>query len=319
MNAARAQGVADLPAEDGGGDPWGTATIVPPQTIAGRALTLVIAIMTFLASLTLGAVTLIDDAARAWTSDIGRELTIEVRPIDGVDLAGEIAKATALAQEFQGVGRVHALTDAETRRLLEPWLGSGIDLDALPVPRLVVVEIDDPLAIDVGALREAVAADVRGGSLDDHAAWIDRLRAMAGAMVVGGAGIFVLVLVALVLSVVFATRAAMAGNSDIIGVLHFVGAESGFIAREFQRHFLLLGIKGGLIGGSLALACFVIAALLTRQSAGMPGADQITAFVGGLRVGPLGYAAVLVLVFAVALLTAATSRWAVHRSLAEID
>ncbi|HUG60397.1 MAG TPA: ABC transporter permease, partial [Methylomirabilota bacterium] len=117
--------------------------IVPPQTIAGRALTLVIAIMTFLASLTVGAVSLVDEAADAWLSDIGREVTIEVRRQEGVPLDEEIAEAVALAQEFPGVGGARAVTDQETRALLEPWLGAGVDLEALPVPRLVVVTVSE--------------------------------------------------------------------------------------------------------------------------------------------------------------------------------
>ncbi|TGV96393.1 ABC transporter permease, partial [Mesorhizobium sp. M2E.F.Ca.ET.154.01.1.1] len=40
-----------------------TAPIVPAQNIAGRALVLVIAIMTFLSCLTFGAVTLVRDTA----------------------------------------------------------------------------------------------------------------------------------------------------------------------------------------------------------------------------------------------------------------
>ncbi len=245
--------------------------VVPQQSIAGRALILVIAIMTFLAGLTIGAVTLVDAASRAWQSDIGREVTIEVRPLQGGKTDEEIAKAVALAQEFPGVGGARALSDEETRRLLEPWLGTGVDLSALPVPRLVVVTIDDASAFDVSALVASVKRDVRGGSVDDHAAWIDRLRAMANSMVLAGLAVLALVLVALVLSVVFATRAAMAGNRQIIEVLHFCGAEDHFIAHEFQRHFLLLGVKGGAVGGGLAMAVFLTGSWLFRDSNGMPG------------------------------------------------
>ena len=292
---------------------------VPPPTNAGRALILVIAIMTFLASLTIGAVTLVDAAADAWLSDIGREVTIEIRPIDGVDIANEIGKAEALAQEFPGVGGARGLSDEETRRLLEPWLGAGVDLAALPVPRLVIVTVNDPASFDVGALSDAVARDVRGGSLDDHAVWVDRLGAMARSMVAGGVAVLALVLVAMVLSVIFATRAAMAGNRQIIEVLHFCGAEDRFIAGEFQRHFLLLGAKGGVIGGGLSVAVFGAMHLAFRESSGLPGADQIDMLVGGLTVPGEAYAGVLILVAGVALLTAATSRLAVRRSLATME
>lgn len=295
------------------------ASIVPSQSIAGRTLTLVIAIMSFLASLTIGAVTLVDDAAEAWLTDIGREVTIEIRRMDGDTIDAEIAKAVALAQEFPGVGKARAVSEEETRRLLEPWLGAGVDLDALPVPRLVAVTVDDPAAFDAPGLAAAVRKEIRGGSLDDHDAWIDRLAAMAQSMVAAGLAILALVLVALVLSVVFATRAAMAGNRQIIEVLHFCGAEDRFIAGEFQRHFLLLGVRGAAIGGALATGLFALLDLLFRDAGGLPGADQIDTLIGGFALGWPGYVAIVGLCIAVAMLTALTSRVAVRQSLAAMD
>lgn len=310
---------AETAGDAGPAFPARSTAIVPLRSIAGRALALVIAIMTFLAGLTIGAVTLVDEAVTSWQSDIGREITIEVRPVTGVDLAGEVARAVALVQEFPGVGGARALTDDETQRLLEPWLGADFDLSTLPTPRLVVVTVSDPLALDLAELDTALRDGIRGVSLDDHAAWIDRLRAMAGTMVAVGLAILALVLVALTLSVVFATRAAMAGNSQVVSVLHFVGAEDGFIAREFERHFLLLGIRGGLAGGGLALVAFLAGAWFDSRATGVLEADQLDAFVGGLSVGPLGYLAVVVLIIAVAVLTATTSRLAVRRFLAEVE
>ena len=61
-------------------------SIVPRSSVAGNALTLVIAIMAFLASLTLGAVSMVNDTARNWQSDIAREITVQVRPVDGIDM-----------------------------------------------------------------------------------------------------------------------------------------------------------------------------------------------------------------------------------------
>src|SRR5580704_4592842 len=59
------------------------APIVPSGSIAGRSLTAVVAIMTFLASLTAGAVMMVVGAASDWQSDVGREITIQVRPVSG--------------------------------------------------------------------------------------------------------------------------------------------------------------------------------------------------------------------------------------------
>ncbi len=302
-----------------GPDGTTASPIVPPQAIAGRTLVLVIAIMTFLAGFTIAVVSVIDRAADAWASDIGREVTIEVRPLDGVAIDAEVDKAVALAQEFPGVSGARGLSDAETQRLLEPWLGPGADLSALPVPRLVVVSIDDASSFDAKALSESVGREIRGGSVDNHALWIDRLSAMASSMVFAGIGLMALMLIALVLSVVFATRAAMAGNRDVIEVLHFCGAEDGFIAGQFQRRFLLFGVEGGAIGGALALLAMAIAAWAIGGSTGRPGADQLEALFGRFELPGTAYGLVLALVVAVALLTALTSRLAVRRSLSALD
>ena len=58
------------------------------------------------------------------------------------------------------------------------------------------------------------------------------------------AGVLALVLTATVLSVTFATRAAMATNRPVIEVLHLIGAKNSFIAEHFQRHFLRAWTEG---------------------------------------------------------------------------
>src|ERR1700710_764164 len=71
--------------------------IVPRASIAGRALVAVVAIMTFLASITTGTVLLISASAAEWQSDVASEITIQVRPQAGRDLERDAAAvATAM-------------------------------------------------------------------------------------------------------------------------------------------------------------------------------------------------------------------------------
>jgi cell division transport system permease protein len=293
--------------------------IVPEQAIAGRALLLVIAIMTLLAGLTVGAVAIVTAAAEAWQSDISREITIEVRPVEGVDQDAAVASALAIARATPGVAGAQALSDLEQQRLLAPFLGSGIDLSGLPVPRLITLSVTDPGAVDLTALAAELEASVPGAAVSSPDVWIDRLKTMAATMVVGGLVVLALVLAAMILSVVFATRAAMAGNRHIIEVLHFVGAENRFVAGEFQRHFLLLGVKGGAVGGGIAMLIFAFGGLILSGKSSSAAAQQLNAFIGEFGVGLEGYAAVAGIVIAVAALTALTSRYAVQRSLARIE
>ncbi|WP_235911972.1 cell division protein FtsX [Mesorhizobium xinjiangense] len=295
------------------------APIVPAQNIAGQALVIVIAIMTFLSCLTLGAVTLVRDSANVWQTQIAREATIQIRPDEGVDMEAALAGAAGVAERFDGVSEISIVDREATARLLEPWLGSGLDIDELPVPRLVIVTIDESAPPDFAAMREALAAEVPSASLDDHRNWVDRLVSMARTTVTIGLGILVLMLSATVLTVVFATRGAMSGNGHIIEVLHFVGAEARFIAREFRRHFLLTGIKGAAAGGLAAIVVFILFGWWSSRNMATPEAAQATALFGNFAIGASGYAGVVLIVGLISALTAATSHFTVVMHIDKID
>jgi cell division transport system permease protein len=296
-----------------------TASVVPERNVVGNALVFVIAIMTFLSCLTLGAVTLVRDTASVWENQIAREATIQIKPVDGLDMEAALETAARIATGFDGVKATRIVDRDATARLLEPWLGSGLNIDELPVPRLVIVTIDESNPPDFAAMRAMLAPDLPSASLDDHRTWVDRLVAMARTTVTIGMAVLVLMLSATVLSVVFATRGAMAGNGHIIEVLHFVGAEASFIAREFRQHFLLTGMKGAAAGGIAAVIVFVAFSFWSSMNMATPEADQATALFGNFAIGLAGYLGVLLIVAVIAALTAATSHLTVVAYLSEID
>jgi cell division transport system permease protein len=295
------------------------AAIVPEGSISSTALVFVIAIMTFLACLTLGAVMVVRETASSWQLQIAREATIQIKPEEGFDMEGALTSVQALASGFPGVRSAGIIDKEATARLLEPWLGSDLNIDTLPVPRLVIVTIDPVSPPDFAALKIAISKVVPRATLEDHRNWVDRLVAMARTTVVIGLAVLGLVLSATALTVIFATRGAMAGNGDIIEVLHFVGAESRFIAREFRQRFFLTGIKGALGGGLIAIVVFLSVGWWSSSNIATPEADQTNALFGSFSIGWAGYAGVLGIVALVALITAETTRFTVIRHLKGLD
>src|SRR6476659_10793797 len=77
--------------------------IVPRASIAGRALVAVVAIMTFLASITTGTVLLVSAAAAERQSDVASEITIQVRPQTGRDLDRDTAAVTEAIRAQAGI------------------------------------------------------------------------------------------------------------------------------------------------------------------------------------------------------------------------
>ena len=293
--------------------------LVPRNSISGRALVAVVAIMTFLASLTTGATVLVSRAAGEWQSDISREVTIQVSPAPGRDLDATVDKAVAAARDYPGIAEVQPFSKEESTKLLEPWLGSGLSLDELPVPRLIVLKIAPGVAPDFAQLKRVLSDQAPGAVLDDHRGWMDRMRTMARTAVGASIGILILMFIATMLSVTFATRGAMATNKSVIEVLHFVGAKNGFIAQHFQQHFVGLGLQGGAIGGGAAIILLLLAGFISRWFAGTAAGDQTSVFFGSFSIGLAGYVFVLVQVALIAAVTALTSRQTVNNTLEMID
>src|SRR5215213_4891935 len=90
------------------------APIVPERNVVGSALVFVIAIMTFLSCLTLGAVTLVRDTASVWEAQISREATIQVKPVDGLDMEGALGTVARIAMGFAGVKDIRIVDRAAT-------------------------------------------------------------------------------------------------------------------------------------------------------------------------------------------------------------
>lgn len=291
------------------------APLIPRDSVAGRALVVVIAIMTFLACLTAGGALLVADASKAWRSDVLRDAVIQVKPGPHDDVESLVAKAVAIAAQAPAVESAHAYSRAESEKLLEPWLGQGLDLSQLPIPRLILLRLRASGAEDLTALRKALASAVPQAGLDDHRVWAARLGAMARAIVILAAALFVLMIVAMGTAIGFATRGAMAGAREIVEVLHLVGASDAFIAGEFEIHFRGLGLRGAMIGGLAAVAFFATASLLSLSWAHSPGGEEIAAMFGSFALRPLGYLALVVVCGAVTLLTGLLSREIVIRHL----
>jgi len=293
--------------------------IVPRASIAGRALVAVVAIMTFLASITTGAVLLVSASAAEWQSEVASEITIQVRPQAGRDLERDAVAVAEAMRAQPGIVEIRPFTKAESAKLLEPWLGSGLSFDDLPVPRVIVARVAPGTALDLAALRSRVTQAAPSATVDDHRAWIERMRSMTGATVFAGIGILALVIIATIISVSFATRGAMAANRPIVEVLHFVGAGDRYIANRFLRHFLRLGLQGGVIGGGAAMLAFGFSESIASWFSGTPVGDQFAALLGTFSLRPSGYLALAAQAVLIAAITAWASRRTLFATLDDID
>lgn len=244
---------------------WRPAPFLPEADVRDGSLIFVVATLCFLACLTALGALAADRAARGWTGQLAGEATVIVRPKGGETPDSAAARAAETLAGVDGVTEARALEKAKAEALIAPWLGDVADLDDLPVPRLVAVELTPGRPATAQTLDRALKAQGIDAVVDDHSTWIADIRRSADVARSLGAAVFALIAAAAAAVVAFATRAGLAGRREVVEVLHLAGAEDGFIARLFQMRFARMAAVAGLLG---ATAAATLAALLRLAGGG---------------------------------------------------
>ena len=306
----------------GGGDDdtdpsQSNSAIVQAGSVTGRSLTLVIAIMCFLACLTAGAVYMINQSASAWLKDIASEVTVQIEPKEQAQQTDQTVRdVQAFLARQPGILRARPLSADASAKLLEPWLGKTEGLSELPIPRLIALELDRNAPPNFEGLKTGLAKQFTGVTLDDHRHWQLQIRTVTRSFALGGLAILLLVGAATTAIIVSATRSAMASNREIVEVLHFVGATDRFIAREFERHFLSLGVRAGLLGAGLAMAVFfLMPTAVELLGGGAVTMADVKRLIGTGVLDGTGYLLLAGVVVVIAALCMLTSRLGVYRIL----
>ena len=232
--------------------------VIPEATAPHMTLMTAMAAMCYLAVLAIGALVMTSASVSNWTSQVASEVTVQITATDGIDVEGDSAKAAAILKQTRGVTSVSVISADKARELLKPWLGTTDILEELPIPRLIAVSIDKASPPDLELLRATLATEVPSATLDTHRRWQAELISMAGSLTWLAIAVLGLIAAAAVLLVVYATRAAMEANREVIEVLYLAGARDSFISREVLWRFSLTGMKAGLIGSLLGLITFAI-------------------------------------------------------------
>lgn len=244
---------------------------IMPQEKAMAPLDVVITVMAFLAALAIGAALIADRATQSWSQGLSGKITVQVLPPAQGDaaegLAREVGAALEVLRSTPGIAHAAPLSQDEQLKLVKPWLGGEGLVADLPLPQLIDADLAPGAALDLPALAARLKQAAPDSVLDDHSRWISRLRDLARTLVWSAYGILVLIAIATAATVSFATRAGLEAHSEMVGLLHQMGAQSGFIARAFEWHYFRAALMAAGAGAAFAALLFLAAGGL--ESAGM--------------------------------------------------
>ncbi len=273
--------------------------LLPQGSLAGP-VPWVIAIMVALTVVATAAGLALTNLASGARAELSGGATVQVVQADPVSRARQADRVEQVLVEFPEVASVRQVPEAELEQLLEPWLGAGVDREAVPVPALIDVRLTEEASpARLRRMRAALLNVAPDARIDAQSTWLKPVFGAIASLQYLAIALVVLLAATSTAAVFLAARSALGSNRETIEIVHLLGGTDVQIARVFQR---TVGFDA-LLGGALGLVIGLSAVLLLGQQFAALDSGMVTG--GGLRWHDwLGIAAVPVITIALAMVTA---------------
>ena len=240
-------------------------------------LQVIISIAVFIFAITLSGVLSINSILENWNQSILGSLTVQIMPINDANQEKAAAetlayqeKAIEFLQTVDGVIKVTPLDDEQLKNLIQPWLGDGVNIENLPMPRIIDVKLASNAEIDFAKLAQDLAVASPQASLDNHKLWLSKLIRFADGLKLIALTILLLVTAISAGAIFYTTQMSLGLHKYIIEILHIMGAKDAYVAQQYAKRMAFLGLIGGLFGLFFAIPIiFFIGSLATQIEGGI--------------------------------------------------
>ena len=221
-------------------------------------LQVIISISVFIFAITLSGVLSINTMLYNWNQSILGSLTVQIMPINDVNKERATAqtlahqdKAIELLQTVKGIIKVTPLSNEQLKELIQPWLGDGVNINNLPIPRIIDVKLAADAEIDFADLAQKLAQASPQASLDNHKLWLSKLIDFADGLKLIASTVLILVILITSGAIFYTTQMSLGLHRHIIEAwLGFCGGLFGMllaIPTIFFIGSLAVRIEGGII------------------------------------------------------------------------
>ncbi len=244
--------------------------VVPPSGYTSNLTTFTAAAMAFLTVFAMALSLATGRLADRWDAELARTSTVRISAPEG-QMAAQSEAVLNVLRTTPGVKNARVISDAEQRKLLEPWFGPDLPLDSLPIPRLIEV-LESGEGPDMEGLRLRLSAEAPGAVLDDHTRWRRPLVTAATRLRLLAMFAIALIAASTAAMITLAAQSSLAANGQVIQVLRLIGARDVYIARAFVRRFTIRAFTGAAAGTVVAMVSTLF----------LPAAAEEGAFLTGL-------------------------------------
>lgn len=233
-------------------------------------LRLLICLMSILGMLALSASFALSAMTARWSEGLANKVSVE---IPAADSGGDIIQpgivksmtddAAKVLNADPDVEEASIMEESQVRDLLSPWLGKDMVLDSIPIPGLISVTFRSDAKPDLKALELKLRDKAPQARIDTHESWLTDVLRFTGALQFAAILLSLIIGATTLVAVAGGVRSKLSENKEELELLHLMGASDSYIARQLQRHTLILSLQGGALGviagGLLLLAISLVA------------------------------------------------------------
>ncbi len=283
------------------------------RTEDSRFVPALIAVLVYLAAITLATLLLVSDLGSRWRDDATSRMSVQLAPGDEAGRAGQLEEALAVIRALPQTARVEVLDSSLLAARLLPWLGGAPLPPALALPPVLEVQLKPGAGAGAGAGDAVAQAGERlqqilpGAQITLGDAMLEPALLLMRTIEALTALVLCVLAATLCASVVFATRARLAACDEAVELLHLLGADDVAITNVVAHGALRTALIGGAAGLALAIATLVAFAHLAGAATSAE-----------LSLSLPGWVVMALLPPAAAALAVLTARLAARRALAQL-
>ncbi|MGH1455193.1 MAG: cell division protein FtsX [Alphaproteobacteria bacterium] len=282
-----------------------------------RFLILLIALMSFLAVLAGSGTFALNAMSTRWSSGLENKITIEI-PVetkDGHLLSSDTVKEETLniakaLKENPNIKSSTVMSAEEIQDLISPWIGSDLKLNDIPLPGLIAVELNKSNPEILDNLKKTISETSPYANLETHHEWLTDLINFTKALKTLALFITFTITITTLIAIIAGIRARLTIHKKEVELLHSMGASDIYIARQFQRHAMIIGFQGAALGTVIGLIITFIIISISAHSE--------TSLIPTITISTQAITMLCIIPFIATLLSAATARITVLRSLSKM-
>ncbi len=280
-------------------------------------LVLLIALMSFLAVLSISGTIAMDTMTNRWSSGLENKVTVEISVetkeghiLSQETIGQETLELYKMLSKHPDVKSADVLGYEDIQELLSPWLGDSMNMKDIPLPGLIAVELQNIDEDGLQAFTKDIEKTSRYAQLETHREWLSDLIHFTKTLQTLALIITIIIGFITVIAIAYAVRTRLALHHNEVELLHHMGARDNYIAEQFRGHAIALSFKGGVIGTAAGLVVTYALTLLSSHS----GTDLIPV----IHIGAWGIVILCAVPILVCIVAVATSQLTVLRNLAKM-